>query len=256
MTAAAHRKAMVKLLQEASRRRNLWDVFSDFLAMAAVSVANVLDHHRREAREAEYARLQARYQPDEREIFPRIFAELVNALEAEPHDALGMVFGDLELGNAARGQFFTPYEICRLMADLTIGDGDAMREQIERQGFVTVMEPSVGAGAMVIALAMAMQAAGFDYQRQLHVTAVDVDPRAAHMAYLQFSLLHIPAVVVVGNTLTLEEHDHFYTPAHVLGAWSHRLRSRSAPSEPLVVTPPHEIPLSDGEQLPLFSEVA
>jgi hypothetical protein len=168
-----------------------------------------------------------------------------------------MVFGELELGNAARGQFFTPFAVCRLMADLTIGDGNAMREQIERQGFVTVMEPAVGAGAMVIALAMAMQAAGFNYQQHLHVTAIDVDPRAAHMAYLQFSLLHIPAVVLVGNALTLEEREVFHTPAHVMGAWSFRLRDRATPAEPLVVTPPAEIHAPGAvEQLPLFAEVA
>ena len=49
MTAAAHRKALVKLLQQASYRLNLWDVFSDFLAMASISVSNVLDCRQREA---------------------------------------------------------------------------------------------------------------------------------------------------------------------------------------------------------------
>lgn len=54
------------------------------------------------------------------------------------------------------------------------------------------------------------------------------------MAYVQFSLLHLPAVVVVGNALTLEEREHWFTPAHVLGGWTGRLQ-RDRPSEPAEV---------------------
>lgn len=56
------------------------------------------------------------------------------------------------------------------------------------------------------------------------VAAIDIDPRAVHMAYVQFSLLHLPAVVVVGNALTLEEREHWFTPAHILGGWTARLQ--------------------------------
>ena len=55
-----------------------------------------------------------------------------------------------------------------------------------------------------------MQDAEINYQQHLHVTAVDVDSRAAHMAYVQLALLNVPAVVIVGNTLTLEEREHGY----------------------------------------------
>src|SRR5579863_8704513 len=50
------------------------------------------------------------------------------------------------------------------------------------------------------------------YQKHLHVTAVDVDPKCVHMTYLQLSLLHVPAIVVHGNSLSLEEFGHWYTP--------------------------------------------
>jgi hypothetical protein len=46
------------------------------------------------------------------------------------------------------------------------------------------------------------------------------------MAYAQLTLMHIPAVVVHGNTLSLEESDHWYTPAHILGGWNWKLRRR------------------------------
>ena len=60
------------------------------------------------------------------------------------------------------------------------------------------------------------------------MTAVDIDPRAVHMAYIQLALMHIPAVVVVGNSLSMEMREHWYTPAHILGGWTAKLVRRDA----------------------------
>ncbi len=62
-----------------------------------------------------------------------------------------------------------------------------------------------------------------NYQQNLHVTAVDLDSTCVHAAYVQFSLLHIPATVIHGNTITLEEFSHWFTPAYVWGAWGQKL---------------------------------
>jgi len=47
---------------------------------------------------------------------------------------------------------------------------------------------------------------------------------AVHMAYIQLSLLHIPALVVHGNSLSAETWSAWMTPAHVLGLWDIQLR--------------------------------
>ena len=88
---------------------------------------------------------------------------------------------------------------------------------------------------MVIALAQTMRDIGHNYQRHLHVTAIDVDPRAIHMAYVQLSLLHIPAHLMVGNALSGEIQDHWFTPAHILGGWTARLTLRQR-REPVAET--------------------
>jgi len=51
------------------------------------------------------------------------------------------------------------------------------------------------------------------------------------MCYLQLSLWHVPAVVVVGNTLAHEAREVFYTPAHYLGLWDSKLRRRAEGEE-------------------------
>lgn len=261
----AHRKNLIKLLEQASRRHHLWEVFGDFIEMSALAMANSVDLAQRDEREARYMRLIQRYEPDEVKLLPMMLGELVCALEYGPDDVLGKVFGELELGNSARGQFFTPYSVSAAMARLLVGDGAELRERIEQRGFIRLNEPAAGAGAMVIAMAEAMQDQQINYQQHLHVTAQDVDSRAVHMAYLQFSLLHIPAVVILGNTLALEEREHWYTPAHILGLWGTKLRrgyalgsamdERPAEAPPAPEPIPIFIPTPSaalGEQMALF----
>jgi type I restriction-modification system DNA methylase subunit len=223
MTPQEAKKQLVSLLRENSNRHNLYDVFRDFAEMAALAISNSVDLLQRQPREARYLQLIERYRPEEQRRFPQMLGALTIALEAEPDDILGQVFSELELTNAARGQFFTPYSLCALLGRINIS-ADQAREQIALRGFATMHEPACGAGAMVIAVAGALHAERINYQQHLHVTAVDIDPRAVHMAYLQFSLLGIPAVVMLGNTLTMEFTEQWHTPMHVTGLWPQKLR--------------------------------
>lgn len=217
-----HVKAALKLLRKCGQRHDRYRVFSDCMELIAISISNSVDLAARARREARYLEIVARYDRETVETFPRVLAEVVMALETGPDDVLGRIFTELEIHNSDRGQFFTPYPVCRMMGMLSLGDPAAMRSLIEEKGYVTAMEPACGSGAMVIALAEAMREVDINYQRYLHVTATDIDRRAVHMAYIQFSLLHIPAEVIVGNSLSMEAHDRWFTPAHILGGWNAR----------------------------------
>lgn len=223
-----HLKSIVKLFESCRYRHDLYTVFSDWCACAAISFSNAMDFQQREAREARYMEIIGRYERDVIDTFPKILGEVVMALEAAPQDILGATFHELELHNTARGQFFTPYELCRLMAKMTIGTAEDVQKTIGERGFITAQEPAIGAGATIIALAEAIKDLGINYQQHLHVAAIDIDPRAVHMAYVQFSLMHIPAHVIVGDTLRLEFREDWYTPAHIMGLWSGRLASDRA----------------------------
>ena len=63
------------------------------------------------------------------------------------------------------------------------------------------------------------------------VTCTDIDLRCVHMTYLQAALLHIPAIVVHGNSISREVWSCWYTQAHVLGGWSRRLAARRQSAE-------------------------
>ena len=133
----------------------------------------------------------------------------------------------LELGSDHIGQFFTPYEVSRMMVKVTAGDDIPIPSG---QDFITVSEPACGAGGMAIAFTEAFREAGFNPQTQLWASCWDIDPVAARMCYIQLSLLHIPAEVVIGNTLSGKVRQVMYTPAHYFGLWDLKLRKRESPN--------------------------
>lgn len=227
---AEHRKNLIRLLNANSHRHNLWDVFADFCEMGALAMSNSVDLAQRHEREKRYMNLIKKYEPSEVHRFPRMLAELTMAMEYGPDDVLGRVFGELELGNSSRGQFFTPYPVCQMMASHLIGNGEDLHEKLEERGFITVSEPACGAGAMPIAFAEALTKKGVNFQHNLHIIAQDLDSRAVHMTYLQLSILHVPAIIILGNTLTMEEREMWYTPAHILGGWNYKLAKISQPT--------------------------
>jgi hypothetical protein len=225
------RKELLKLIESLAYRHSKWQVFADFNEAAAISISNAVDLAHREERESRYMEIIKRYTKEELAKFPQMLAHLVEALEAEPGDVLGKLFHELELHNKWTGQFFTPYDLCRMMAKMTIGEPAELEAKMSERGFVRAAEPAAGSGAMVIALAQEMREAGINYQKHLHVTATDVDLKCVHMAYLQFALLHIPAVIIHGNSLSLEEYSRWFTPAHIMDGWNWKLRREAVAGE-------------------------
>lgn len=217
-----HSKELIKLIEQVSYRHASWQVFSDFIEIAAISLSNPVDWVHIEKRETRYLEIIRGYEKKEQEIFPQMFARLIEALEYEsatngPSDVLGEVFHNLELHNKWKGQFFTPQNICDMMGLMVCGDkGQAA---IAEKGFITLNEPACGSGAMILGFAKAMTKQGMNYCKQLLVTAQDIDLKCVQMAYIQLSLYGIPAVVIHANTLTAEEWSRWYTPVYMIDGW-------------------------------------
>ena len=171
------------------------------------------------------------YKKPDQLAFSKLLGCLVAALDEDPRDILGPLYMELEIANKDAGQFFTPPELSELMANLTFKDELA---KLESQSFLTAGEPACGAGGMILALVKVLTSAGYDPAQKLWVQAIDVDRMAALMCYIQLSLWNVPAEVIVGNTLSLEIREVWYTPAHHMGLWKYRLRRKEGSTE---VTP-------------------
>lgn len=125
---------------------------------------------------------------------------VVVAFEINPEqDFLGEIFGSLRLHNEWRGQFFTPYHLARLMADINTGN---LVKDVEEKELVSVSDCCCGAGCLLIVFANSAKRAGVNYQTNILFVAQDVDLIAGLMCYIQLSILGCKAYIKIGNSLT------------------------------------------------------
>lgn len=248
-------KPIVKLLQANTGAHRMYEVFDDFTAMFAIAHRQVVDKHRWQEREDEYLRIAGKYDRTQLDRFAEAWAHVVTVMDAEPTDVLGRLYMELEISDSSMGQFYTPYEVARLIADMNKG---GLIEALESREFVDVYEPACGAGAFLIAITQTLHGEGINFQQRLHVTADDLSRTAVHMCYLHMTLLHVPAVIHRRNTLTMETFDTWVTPAHVLGGWGRKIRSQDAVEMVQGLTesePPAPIPVGSAWD-DVFAEIA
>ncbi|MFP1908377.1 N-6 DNA methylase [Lonsdalea quercina] len=216
-----HEKAFVSLFNQTARYHKRHKVFEDFVSCSVIALENRLCFSQK--REDKYMRIISGYEKTDVGRLAQLLAHVVNGLQAGFCDFLGRVFMQLELGDKYRGQFFTPWEISLMMAKIQLGD---VNKVFKQRPFIMLSEPACGAGCMVLAYADVLNQAGYASHRHLWVSATDVDPLAAGMAYIQLSLCGVAGEVVIGNSLSNERRRILYTPGHYLGSWPLRLQSR------------------------------
>ena len=215
-------------------------MFADFLELAvcAIRKTTMPSGPAADVIEDQYMAVVKRNAPEDVRKMPELLGITALAVQEGGCDFLGQVVGDLELITGHMGQFFTPYDVSRMLAEMTLQDAG---ELIREKGFITVAEPASGAGGMIIAAADVIEKQGFDIGRQLYVDATDISPMCFKMTYLQASLRGIPAIVRRGNTLSREMFDQAHTPAFtpfywalrvVFDAWRRPPEPRPAPERP------------------------
>ncbi|MEM9944880.1 MAG: N-6 DNA methylase [Cyanobacteria bacterium P01_D01_bin.36] len=141
------------------------------------------------------------YSKDELLVFSELLGLTISAHHNDYGDFLGEIAGEAALLSKRGGQFFTPYSLCQMMAKMSFG---SVKSQIEEKGVLTVCEPAVGAGALVIASAEEVASQGVNPCAHLQFDCTDVSRDAFNMAYIQLSALGLQAIVHHGNTLSME----------------------------------------------------
>lgn len=215
------RRQFITVFRDTARNLRRWEVFSDFITLAA----SELDMARiRTPENIEQSRkICAKYNESDISNLHSLFCLMVSALEAKFHDFLGAIFMELELGDDRNGQYFTPYHLQSLMAKMLLPD---VEQTIRREGFVTVSDPASGAAGMIVAYAEELLEAGYNPSEHMFGSCIDIDPIAADMAFIQLSLLGIPAEVVTGNTLTMQLNRVRYTPVYYINNFEKRLEDQ------------------------------
>lgn len=224
------KRPFVRRIMALSPRHSLWEVWSDFITMFACALSNRFDGAHFEKREALYKRLIMKYDAKERMVFPELVADVVAAMEENPEqDFLGSVYMEMNLGNDHAGQFFTPYDVCRLMASI---GGQGMALQVVQNGYTVLNDCACGAGATLIAACheagKQLALFGRNWQNHVLVTAQDIDFNVGLMCYIQLSLIGAAGYVKIGDTIADPMRDgdsnenYWYTPMYFSDVWQMR----------------------------------
>lgn len=189
-------------------------VFSDFVEMAAISISNSVRFD--QELENRYLNIIKDYDKSEIDNFPKLLAITTNALQSEMRDFLGECFHAINLNDKKHtGQVFTPKSVSDICAGMCLNKDEVLKK-IEENGKIIIYEPACGAGSMIISCLKLLRDWDINYQKHAQIVAQDIDHRCAYMTYIQLSLLGAQALVVIGNTLTLENRMTLETPFSVI----------------------------------------
>ena len=213
---------ILKTLEKRSGKIGAQELLTDVFTCGAIAISNRFDHRNAERREEQYLNIIKKHDKGTQALIIEIFTMIYELLTRQTYDNvrfndyLGELYMRSNTSNSKAGQFFTPYSIAKLAAELCI-DKAALNETMETDGVLRIDEPTCGSGGMIIAIVdILCSQYGFNFARNLLVTCSDIDIRCVHMAYLQLGLAGIPAVVMHQDTLTLETWDLWETPAYIM----------------------------------------
>lgn len=193
-----NKKKIVKSIQKMSGKYAPDMIFTDWVQCCAIAIQNsvcMIHDSVWKNREEQYINTMNKYTIEERKEFVNMLNLLIDAFEENISDILGEIYMESGCGSKQTGQFFTPFHLSKLTAELNLVN-------VSEENKLDINEPSVGGGGMIIATALVLKEKGINYQRCMRVTTQDLDWRSVYMAYVQFSLLGIDAEVVQGNTLS------------------------------------------------------
>lgn len=193
-----NKKEIVKSIQKMSGKYAPDMIFTDWVQCCAIAIQNsvcMIHDSVWKNREEQYMNTINKYNIEERKEFANMLNLLVGAFEENISDILGEIYMESGCGSKQTGQFFTPFHLSKLTAELNLVN-------VSEKNKLDINEPSVGGGGMIIATVLVLKEKGINYQRCMRVTAQDLDWRSVYMAYVQFSLLGIDAEVVQGDTLS------------------------------------------------------
>ena len=119
----------------------------------------------------------------------RLFNLYLQTVEELPfRDILGTLFMRLDVKSAAAGQYFTCYSVAEMMAKMTF-DRDSFLETVRERGTVSVCDPAVGSGVMLLAFAKVVHdTLGREGTDRLRLYGMDIDVRCVNMSRIQLRM--------------------------------------------------------------------
>ena len=212
-------KEFIKLIEGAARSRYVIDVFRDAVHMMAISLWSpcIINKQERDEVEADWQATRDCYTDEEYQNICKAFTVVIDALEKERTEFLGIVLEHIGAANTKNGQFLTPESVARMMAQVC-----APNIQHTPGEIVTLNDPACGASVLLIEQAERLRESGVP-QSDIFIVAGDIDRRACDMSYIELSLLGYAAKVEHMDALSRTVYS---PPRYTIGYFLHAFPMR------------------------------
>ena len=130
-----------------------------------------------------------KYKYEEGAEFGRLLGVYTDAVEEMPfRDVLGELFMRLDIKSVHAGQFFTPGHVAEMMAGMQFNKEEFLA-LVKEKGEVSVCDPAVGSGVMLLAYAKVVHAElGRWGLGKLRLYGMDIDQRCVLMCRIQLRM--------------------------------------------------------------------
>lgn len=165
------------LMLQFEHKYDLREVFDDFLTLALCALSiNPLT--RKSFDEDLYLDLISQYEQDDmRHVFPKAFAQLIHEMEERNGSSQGNdIVGDFyqeHLYRKGGSQYFTPWNVCEMMAKLSYAE--------ETEKALNILDPACGSGRMLLASA-------YELGNQHHYYGIDIKATCVKMTAINLFL--------------------------------------------------------------------
>ena len=205
-----HYKTLEKKLAAMRSGYRVADNFEILMEIAAISLSNLVRTDKFDEREKRYYKL---IEAVDYEAATAAFGEIIMWFheQAEPRDLLGPLHSYLGLDNSGSGQFFTPRHICDFMNQCLMPSKENVEATIADKGYISIQDPTVGAGGMLVAAAKVLNSYEIDYTRNALFCGTELMQTTAHTCFVQCALYNMPAVITHGDSLKMQDYDQFIT---------------------------------------------
>ena len=215
-TMETHRQNIIKKINNFIFKVDLQTLFRDCIHIMALRIALMTDIYNHKERNAELERVTKKYKNKE----VHQIEELINAFyemfidsATDFGDHLGAIFMGLAHKGNHKGQFFTPYNISRMIARMQFSNP---AEEIKRKSPFSIADPCCGAGGLLVAACEILTEKKINYTKDVIFYGADIDLTCVEMTYLQLTFLGASALIEHKDTLLLKKWDEYRTPGIIL----------------------------------------
>ena len=211
-----------------------FEVWSDFVYLFAWELADQAKNPVKSLYD-KYWHIYNSLSEEDKKYYQTMMSVVLLEIASKPNqDWFGKKYMELGISDKkSKAQLFTPYEISRLMADISLSEKapnrKSLQEEIDERGFITFADDCIGAGSMMIGFVNKVSEMNIDVSDSVWVVGGDISEIALLQCYIQASLLRIPGVFELGDALTLDYQYGLFTPAARKDKWINLFNQQRLP---------------------------